>query len=181
MSRRLALLLVALLVAVAVLAIRVADAGTTDDCPDPAFAWGGDGRCWGRDDGEEFAAWLAAHGSSAARFEENYPELAAVFRDPWPPEPEFWRTCETGPACARAVIPHYFEDWRYWYRIASCETGGTFSASAVGDAGERGWFQIHPVHAGSFDWDRLFDPRYNTQAAWRLSSHGTDATPWACA
>lgn len=65
-------------------------------------------------------------------------------------------------------------------RVAKCETGGTFSPRALGSAGERGLFQIHPVHFGSFDKRRLFEPRYNTRAAFRLSRGGRDWSPWSC-
>jgi hypothetical protein len=42
----------------------------------------------------------------------------------------------------------------------------------VGAAGERGLFQIHPVHAARFDrfggWDAAFDPWANTEVAAEL-------------
>lgn len=88
--------------------------------------------------------------------------------------------CETfGPGC------------RYAIRIASCETGGTFDPFALGRAGERGWFQIHPVHfrrtlrssAGRIFVDpaRLWQPRYNARVAYVLSNGGRDWRPWSCA
>lgn len=65
-------------------------------------------------------------------------------------------------------------------RVVACETGGTFNARAVGRAGERGLFQIHPVH---FSWAqpaRLFDPVWNSRVAYRLSRGGTNWRPWSC-
>lgn len=65
-------------------------------------------------------------------------------------------------------------------RIALCETGGTLNPRAVGRAGERGLFQIHPVH---FSWaqpGRLFDPVWNSRVAFRLSRGGTRWGPWTC-
>lgn len=65
-------------------------------------------------------------------------------------------------------------------RVASCETGGTFYARAVGRAGERGLFQIHPIH---FSWaqpGRLFDPVWNSRVAYRLSRGGTSWRAWSC-
>lgn len=65
-------------------------------------------------------------------------------------------------------------------RVARCETGGTFNPRAVGRAGERGLFQIHPVH---FSWaqpHRLFDPVWNSRVAFRLSRGGTNWRPWTC-
>ena len=168
------------LVALAVSAATV-EAGAIE-CDGRAWPWGLE--CWAPHEGDEFAAWLAAHGSSAQRFEENYPELAATFNEPWPPPPreEYWERCVTGAACARAVISKIFgAGWEYWYGIAGCETGGTYYNRAVGGAGELGWFQIHPVHFGSAHPGKLLDARYNTRAAWRLSSGGTNAGPWTCA
>lgn len=92
-----------------------------------------------------------------------------------------WRTCKTGRACAKAVLPHYFENWRYALRIVDCETGHTYSGRTRGSAGERGWFQIHPVHFGWLDENRLWDVRYNSSIARRLSRHGRDWSPWTCA
>ena len=65
-------------------------------------------------------------------------------------------------------------------RVASCETGGTFDPRALGRAGERGIFQIHPVH---FSWAsprRLFEPLYNARVAFRLSRGGTSWRAWTC-
>lgn len=65
-------------------------------------------------------------------------------------------------------------------RVARCETGGTFYARAVGRHGERGLFQIHPVH---FSWaqpSRLFDPVWNSRVAYRLSRGGTSWRAWSC-
>lgn len=54
------------------------------------------------------------------------------------------------------------------------------SPRALGSAGERGLFQIHPVHFARFDPGRLFQPRYNARAAFVLSRGGRDWTPWTC-
>lgn len=95
------------------------------------------------------------------------------------------------PASARQVVCSTFKQGcEYALRIASCETGGTFNRRARGRAGERGWFQIHPVHFGSrlrsaagsvvVDPDRLYDPAYNTRVAYVLSNGGRDWSPWSC-
>lgn len=94
-----------------------------------------------------------------------------------------------GPAAT--ICPTFKRDCSYALRIASCETGGTFDPRALGDAGERGWFQIHPVHFGTVirsrvgrvrvDRDRLYDPVYNTRVAYVLSNGGRDWSPWTCA
>ena len=65
-------------------------------------------------------------------------------------------------------------------RVAKCETGGTYDRHAIGGAGERGLFQIHPVHFGRLDESRLFELRYNALFAFRLSSGGRDWSAWTC-
>ena len=62
------------------------------------------------------------------------------------------------------------------WAVALCESRG--DPRAVGRAGERGLFQIHPVH---FGWAKpwlLFVPRYNAQAAYRISHGGTNWQAW---
>lgn len=64
------------------------------------------------------------------------------------------------------------------WRVVMCESRG--NPRAVGGAGERGLFQIHPVH---FRWaqpGRLFDPTWNAKVAYRLSRGGTSWSHWAC-
>lgn len=51
-------------------------------------------------------------------------------------------------------------------------------AGETGALGERGYFQIHPIHP-----DSTYDPRGNALAAYRLSKGGTDwctAWKWTC-
>lgn len=50
--------------------------------------------------------------------------------------------------------------------IAEHESG--LNPGAVGRGGERGLFQIHPVHFGRFDPGSLFDPAYNAAAAYQI-------------
>lgn len=102
--------------------------------------------------------------------------------DPAPRAPSrpFWKRCVTGLACAKAVLPHYFKDWRYALAIVRCETGGTYSNRTLGSASERGIFQIHPVHFGWVNEARLWDVRYNSRIAKRLSRNGTNWRPWTC-
>lgn len=65
-------------------------------------------------------------------------------------------------------------------RVVKCETGGTYNPRSLGRAGERGLFQIHPVHFSSLDPGRLFERAYNARVAFRLSHGGTDWSPWTC-
>jgi hypothetical protein len=65
-------------------------------------------------------------------------------------------------------------------RVATCETGGTLDPHSRGSLGERGLFQIHPVHFRTFDRRRLFEVLYNIRAAFRLSRGGLDWSPWTC-
>jgi hypothetical protein len=66
--------------------------------------------------------------------------------------------------------------------VAYCETGGTFDPLAVGHLGERGLFQIHPIHASRWPdyWDNWSDPRRNAEMAYDLSAGGTDWSRWSC-
>jgi hypothetical protein len=83
-------------------------------------------------------------------------------------------------------------------RIARCESRTErrqLDPRAVGDAGERGLFQIHPGHwSGSRPWtpwiaaivhkhgrDILFDVDTNIRIAFRMSGGGRRWTPWTCA
>lgn len=91
---------------------------------------------------------------------------------------------------ARVICATFQRSCSYAVRIASCETGGTFDPRARGAAGERGWFQIHPVHFGRtlrssvgsvrVDAARLYDPAYNVRVAYVLSNGGRDWQPWSC-
>jgi hypothetical protein len=86
------------------------------------------------------------------------------------------------PAQIKQVIRHQFgARGGKAIAVARCETGGTFDNHAIGSAGERSIFQIHPVH---FDWAnprRLYaDPVYATRIAYRLSRAGTDWSAWSC-
>jgi hypothetical protein len=64
--------------------------------------------------------------------------------------------------------------------VVRCETGGTFDPHAIGSQGERGIFQIHPVHFAWAQPRRLFDPVWNARVAYRLSSGGRDWHAWTC-
>lgn len=65
-------------------------------------------------------------------------------------------------------------------RVAFCETGGTLNPLARGRAGERGLFQIHPVHFRWLDETRLWLPGYNSRVAFLLSRGGRDWSAWSC-
>lgn len=85
------------------------------------------------------------------------------------------------------IICAYTWDCVTAMRIVSCETGGTFDPNAVGDAGERGWFQIHSTHWGKpqCNPNLLFDPVYNTACAYFIyagdeNTSGSGWGPWSC-
>lgn len=63
-------------------------------------------------------------------------------------------------------------------RVARCES--RLYPRALGRAGERGLFQIHPVHFGWAQPWRLFDPVWNSKVAYRLSRGGTNWRHWTC-
>jgi soluble lytic murein transglycosylase-like protein len=79
-------------------------------------------------------------------------------------------------AAIRAVFPATTEDAAI--RVARCES--RLYARAVGSAGERGLFQIHPVHFAWASPARLFDPFYNARVAYRLSRAGRSWSHWTC-
>jgi hypothetical protein len=79
--------------------------------------------------------------------------------------------CATfGDQCAKALS------------VVQCESN--FNPNVVGGAGERGLFQIHPVHANNLGayggWDAMFDPAANIAYAYALYS-GSGWGPWTCA
>lgn len=63
-------------------------------------------------------------------------------------------------------------------RVARCES--RLNPHALGRAGERGLFQIHPVHFAWAQPGRLYDPVWNSRVAYRLSRGGTRWGPWSC-
>ena len=63
-------------------------------------------------------------------------------------------------------------------RVATCES--RLNPFALGSQGERGIFQLHPVHFGWLNEDRLWEPRYNARAAYILSKGGRNWSHWTC-
>lgn len=78
--------------------------------------------------------------------------------------------------CPDLIIEVFGENAPAACSVAYCETGGTFDPYATGAAGERGWFQIHPIHG----WYSSYDTMINTQYAYVLSKGGTDWHHWSC-
>jgi len=78
----------------------------------------------------------------------------------------------------KAICDVFGDRCAYALRIARCESN--LNPRAVGRAGERGIFQLHPVHFRRFNAARLFDPAYNARAAFVLSRGGRDWSPWTC-
>lgn len=82
--------------------------------------------------------------------------------------------------CTQEIICAYDWDCATAMRVVDCETGGTFSPFIVGKKGERGCFQIHPIHWGKPQCSGdLFNPAYNTACAysiWAAQGWG----PWSC-
>ena len=75
-------------------------------------------------------------------------------------------------AWIRVIFPEWA--WSRAFGIGSCESGG--NSNATGSAGERGYFQIHPIH-----FDSTYDPEGNVRAAYRISRGGSDWSAWSCA
>lgn len=56
-----------------------------------------------------------------------------------------------------------------WFVVIKCETGGTYDNTLVGKEGEVTRWQIHPIHFGRWDRQRLLDDwDYATRAAYTL-------------
>ncbi len=71
--------------------------------------------------------------------------------------------------------------WTAWDCIIEAESG--WNPNEIGEDGERGLTQVHPVHFGWVDEDRLFDPEYNMEVAlmlWRASGWMPWTTRWKC-
>lgn len=79
-------------------------------------------------------------------------------------------------SCPDLIVAAFGERATQACSVASCETGGTFDEYATGALGERGWFQIRPIHG------RLssYDPETNVMAAMTLSRGGYDWSAWSC-
>lgn len=101
-----------------------------------------------------------------------------------PPTP----TVQVRAASVYTPIPHSggVEQWRElvasifpaWavdaaLSVIRCESGG--NPNATGAAGERGLFQIHPLH-----FDSTHDPEGNVRAAYRISGGGAGWGAWTC-
>lgn len=87
----------------------------TVECKGKAFPWYGE--CWSRFEGPKFTKQLRAHGVDPHVFARNWPQLARVFRKPWPgPRPwsEEWLLDGVNDA---------WPDVAAWYRIGVCESG----------------------------------------------------------
>lgn len=77
----------------------------------------------------------------------------------------------------RAAICQTFRPCSPALHVARCESH--LDRFAVGSAGERGLFQIHPVHFGWAKPRRLFESLYNARVAFRLSRGGRDWSAWS--
>lgn len=63
--------------------------------------------------------------------------------------------------------------WPKALAVAQCESG--LNQYATGAAGERGIFQIHPIHN-----DSTYDYLGNVRAAYRISGGGVNWGAWSC-
>ena len=67
---------------------------------------------------------------------------------------------------------------------AKCVWESHFDPNAEGSAQERGIYQLHPVHRAWIpEWDRMFEPEYNTEMAirlWRQQGWTPWTTRWKC-
>jgi hypothetical protein len=76
--------------------------------------------------------------------------------------------------CPSLIVETFGEQAVPACSVALCES--EYDIGATGRAGERGWFQIHPVHG---HWSS-YDPEVNVAYAYRLSRGGTNWSAWSC-
>ena len=77
--------------------------------------------------------------------------------------------------CPEIIVAVFGETAPRACRVAWCES--TWDPGATGGQGERGYFQIHPVHG----WRSTYDPERNTLVAYEMSRGGRDWSAWSCA
>jgi len=73
--------------------------------------------------------------------------------------------------------------WGQARQVVHCES--TWNPDVTGQAGERGLWQIHPVHRHTFEqvtgqpWSQAYDPFWNSRfARWLYDTQGW--RPWTC-
>ncbi len=125
---------------------------------------------------DRYAAWQATSTTTTTTTEPPVEVHAVGVYVHTAPLPDIQnRICEAfGDRCAQALA------------VARCES--RFDPTDVGAAGERGLFQIHPVHAEpgelldqiGLSWDAMFDVDANIAAARALFLRD-GWTPWSCA
>lgn len=79
--------------------------------------------------------------------------------------------------CPEIIVETFGERHEFACYVAWRES--SYRADATGKLGERGWFQIHPIHGAN----STYETWANTQYAYRLSDGGTDwctAWKWTC-
>lgn len=90
--------------------------------------------------------------------------------------------------CPEALIVTFGDRAPTACRIAACEVGnkinpetGTFDNRLVGSAGEVSLAQVHPIHFGRYDRQRLIDDEwYVAEVMYELSNGGSNWRPWSC-
>jgi hypothetical protein len=116
------------------------------ECKGKAFPWGEE--CWSRFEGQQFADWLEERGLRPEAWKKNYPELAKVFRQPWPPL-----------SYEEELLLEVNEEWpreRNWDSVAQCETGQDWNWNSGTFQGALGF------HWGA--WDDFRPSHYPTEA-----------------
>ncbi|KKL52373.1 hypothetical protein LCGC14_2286070, partial [marine sediment metagenome] len=82
-------------------------------------------------------------------------------------------------------LPQFRWDCHAAVRVSWCESGGYWNPYAIGALGERGIFQLHPLHAWRWPdyWEGSMIPERNAEMAHSLwVSMGSRWSPtWACA
>jgi len=116
-----------------------------------------------------------------SKAKSSAPRKTAIASSPPTPQVTQAATVPVGKETIANYIRSKFGS-EYAVRVAQCESG--LNQYATGSAGERGIFQIHPVHAYSmtkhgFTWDSMYQWKSNIDYAYLLYTWQS-WSPWTC-
>ena len=116
-----------------------------------------------------------------SKAKSSAPRKTAIARSPSTPQVTQAVTVPVGKETIANYIRSKFGNG-YAVKVAVCESG--LNQYATGSAGERGIFQIHPVHAYSmtkqgFTWDSMYQWKANIDYAYMLYTWQS-WSPWTC-
>lgn len=79
--------------------------------------------------------------------------------------------------CPQLIIQTFGETAHAACSVSYCETRTRpWYVYSTGSRGEKGWFQIHPIHGANSS----YDPETNVRFAYQMSRGGYDWSQWSC-